>query len=263
MATPLALRVVESNFLTYKRVWKGSAFSSFLMPTLFLLAMGLGLGSLVDEGSGTAVIERVEYIAFLAPGLLMAAAMQTGAGEGSFPVMAGMKWIKTYHAVLASPVGATGLVSGHFLWVSVRLALVSLVFAIVASLLGAIAFAKGLALVPIGVLVGLAMASPMTAFTATRDTSEGLTAMFRFGITPMLLFSGTFFPITQLPGWMQPLAAVTPLWHAVEMARSIALGFESALPAWQHLGYLTLIIHGTSGWSVSMDGLGSGVALAG
>ena len=70
MATPLALRVVESNFLTYKRVWKGSAFSSFLMPTLFLLAMGLGLGSLVDEGSGTAVIERVEYIAFLAPGLL-------------------------------------------------------------------------------------------------------------------------------------------------------------------------------------------------
>ena len=238
MATPTALRVVESSFLTYKKVWKGSAFSSFLTPTLFLVAMGLGLGSLVDEGSGTAVIEGVEYIAFLAPGLLVASTMQTGASEGSFPVMAGMKWIKTYHAALASPVGASGLVSGHFLWVSVRLALVSLVFGVVASLLGAITFIKAIALIPIGVLIGLAIAAPMTAFTATRTTTEGLTAMFRFGIMPMFLFSGTFFPITQLPGWMQPLAAITPLWHAVELARRVALGFESTLPAWQHVGYL-------------------------
>ena len=241
MATPLALRVVESSLLTYRRVWKGSAFSGFLSPTLFLLAMGFGLGTLVDRGGGTEVLDGVAYVTFLAPGLLVANAMQTGTAEGSFPVMAGMKWIKTYHAILASPIGARGLVAGHFMWVAIRLALVGLVFGIVAALLGTMSIVSAMAIVPIAILVGLAMASPMTAFTATRETAEGLTAVFRFGVMPMFLFSGTFFPISQLPGWMQPLAAATPLWHAVEMARRIALGVDSALPAWQHLGYLVVL----------------------
>ena len=250
MATPLSLRVVESNLLTYRRVWKGSAFSSFLSPTLFLLAMGFGLGTLVDQAGGSEVLDGVAYVTFLAPGLLVANAMQTGTGEGSFPVMAGMKWIKTYHAVLASPIGSNGLVAGHFMWVAIRLALVGLVFGVVSALLGAMSITSALSIVPIAILVGLAMASPMTAFTATRATAEGLTAVFRFGVTPMFLFSGTFFPISQLPGWMQPLAAATPLWHAVELARSIALGVDSALPAWQHVAYLVALF--VAGAALSM-----------
>ena len=241
MTTPLALRVVESHLLTYRRVWKGSAFSSFLSPTLFLLAMGFGLGTLVDRGGGTSALEGIAYVSYLAPGLLVANAMQTGTAEASFPVMAGMKWLKTYHAILASPVGSRGLIAGHFIWVAIRLTLVGLVFGIVAAALGAISLIPALAIVPIAVLVGLAMASPMTAYTATRDSTEGLVAVFRFGVMPMFLFSGTFFPISLLPDWMQPLAVITPLWHAVEMARRIALGIDSALPAWQHLGYLVLL----------------------
>lgn len=238
MSTPLTLRVVESNLLGYRRVWKASVFSSFLSPVLFLVAMGFGLGTLVDGGGRTEIIEGVAYVSYLAPGLLVANAMQTGTGEASFPVMAGMKWIKTYHAILATPIGAPGLIAGHFLWVAIRLALVSVVFGLVAFALGAMALWAALVTAPIGMLVGLAMAGPMTAFTATRNSTEGLTAVFRFGVMPMFLFSGTFFPISQLPDWMEPLAIITPLWHAVELAREVSLGIETTLPIWQHIGYL-------------------------
>ncbi len=233
--------MVEANAIAYRRVWKGSAFSSFATPALFLVAMGLGLGSLVDRGTGPPGFEGLSYLAFLAPGLLVASAMQSGAAEGSFPVIAGMKWARTYHSVVASPAGARGLIGGHFIWAGIRVLMVSVIFGGVAAALGAISPISVLALAPIGILIGLAIVAPMTAFTANRENTEALTAVFRFGITPMYLFSGTFFPIAQLPDWLRSVATVTPLWHAVELARRVALGHHSALPAWQHVGYLVLV----------------------
>ncbi len=241
MQVPGALRVVEANAIAYRRVWKGSAFSSFVTPALFLVAMGLGLGSLVDRGTGPPGFEDFSYLAFLAPGLLVASAMQSGAAEGSFPVITGMKWIRSYHGVVASPVGTRGLVGGHFIWTGIRVLMVSVIFGGVAAALGAISPMSALALAPIGILIGMATVAPMTAFTANRENTEALTAVFRFGITPMYLFSGTFFPVTQLPDWLRSVATVTPLWHAVELARRVALGSGSALPAWQHVGYLVLV----------------------
>ena len=85
MATPLSLRVVESNLLAYRRVWKGSAFSSFLSPTLFLLAMGFGLGTLVDQAGGSEVLDGAAYVTFLAPGLLVANAMQPAPAKARSP----------------------------------------------------------------------------------------------------------------------------------------------------------------------------------
>lgn len=241
MATPLALRVMEANLVTYRRVWKGSAVSSFLNPVLYLSAMGLGLGTLVDRADAAATLGAGSYLEFLAPGLLVANAMMVGTFESAWPVMAGIKWIKTYQATLASPVGVAGLVAGHFLWIVFRLLLVSVVFLGVMLAFGATEPLGALVLVAPAVLVGLAMAGPMTAFTASRESEQGLTTVFRFGITPMFLFSGTFFPISQLPGWLQPLAVVTPLWHAVEVARRWAIGTASTLPIWLHLGYLLAI----------------------
>ena len=241
MQVPGALRVVEANAIAYRRVWKGSAFSSFATPALFLVAMGLGLGSLVDRGTGPPGLVGLSYVAFLAPGLLVASAMHSGAAEGSFPVIAGMKWTRTYHSVVASPAGTRGLIGGHFIWAGIRVLMVSVVFGAVAAGLGAISPSAVLSLAPIGILIGLATVAPMTAFTANRENTEALTAVFRFGILPMYLFSGTFFPITQLPDWLRSLATVTPLWHAVELARRVALGHDSSLPAWQHVGYLVLV----------------------
>jgi lipooligosaccharide transport system permease protein len=131
-----SLRVVEANALTYKHTWQGSAVTAFLNPILFLLAMGFGLGSIIDDTTQIQSLEGAEYVSFIASGLLAATAMQTGAVEGSWPVLAGIKWQKTYHAALATPVRVSDLVTGNMLWMGVRVALSAVAFAIVSTVLG-------------------------------------------------------------------------------------------------------------------------------
>jgi lipooligosaccharide transport system permease protein len=223
MAAPSPLRVMEAGARVYRRTWRGSVISTFLNPVLFLLAMGVGLGELVDRGEGGAVLD-VPYLTFLAPGLLAATAMQTGAGDASWPVMAGIKWRKTYHATLSTPIGVRDLVLGHLGWVGLRLTFVTLVYAMIMTLFGATTVAEGLLAVPPAVLTGLAFAAPITAYTATLENETGLSTLFRFGIVPLFLFSGTFFPIEQLPDPIEPLAYATPLWHGVALCRGAALG---------------------------------------
>ncbi len=240
MAVPASLRVVEANARVYKRTWRGSVITTFLNPVLYMAAMGVGLGKLVDTGSGSALLDGVSYLSFLAPGLLAAAAMQTGAGDGAYPVMAGMKWTKTYHAALATPIGTRDLVLGHLGWVLARVILTTVVFAAVMVLFGAAEPAAGLAAVLPAVLTGLAFAAAVTGYTAALESEYGLSSLFRFGIVPMFLFSGTFFPVTQLPEWLQPVAYVTPLWHGVELSRASALGTDPAWPPAVHGAYLGL-----------------------
>ncbi|MGH9219321.1 MAG: ABC transporter permease, partial [Vicinamibacterales bacterium] len=96
------VRMVQRNALVYRRVWRGSIFSSFVQPTLFLLAMGLGLGAMVDAG-GPALPDGASYAEFLAPGLLAAAAMQAAAFESTYPVLGKMMWFRNYEAIAATP----------------------------------------------------------------------------------------------------------------------------------------------------------------
>ena len=238
MRTPAFVRVLEGEARVYRRVWRGSVISTFLNPVLFLAAMGLGLGRLVDERTAGVGLDGLTYLAFLAPGLLAATAMQTGAGDSSWPVMAGIKWRKTYDAVLATPVGVASLTVGHLAWVGIRLVFVSVAFVLVMAAFGAVGLVAGLTAVPAAVLTGLAFAAPMVAYTAGLKGEQGLTSMFRFGIVPLFLFSGTFFPVSQLPDWLEPLAWVTPLWHGVELSRSTALGTVPVPPPWLSVAYL-------------------------
>ena len=237
MAAPLAFRVAESEARVYRRIWRGSVFTSFLTPILYLVAMGVGLGTLIDANTPDGV-EGMSYLTFLAPGLLVASAMQTGAGEGAWKVMAGFKWRKTYQATLATPVSVRGLVFGLLLWAGVRIVMVSVAFAVVIALFRIVGPGPALLATIPGLLVGLATAAPVMAYTAALKKDQGLVTLFRFIIVPMFLFSGTFFPISQLPTWLQPVAFVTPLFHAVELARWVALGIEPAVAPWISVGYL-------------------------
>jgi lipooligosaccharide transport system permease protein len=246
MAIPAVVRVVEAHALVYRRTWRGSVISTFFSPVLYLLAMGIGLGSLVDQGAGSSDLGGLSYLAFLAPGLLVATAMQTGAGDGSWPVMAGIKWTKTYHATLATPVGVRDLVVGHLGWVAVRLTFVSVVFVAIMAAFGAVDSWAGVGAVVPAVLTGLVFGAATTAYAAYLDSDTGLSTLFRFGIVPMFLFSGTFFPISQLPDWLEPLANVVPLWHGVELARSLALGIPTTWSPLIHVGYLLVWIVGST-----------------
>ncbi|HDH02870.1 MAG TPA: ABC transporter [Actinobacteria bacterium] len=247
MATPVALRVVEANFISYRRVWKGSAVTSFVNPILYLAAMGLGLGSLVDDTAAATTLGADSYLEFLAPGMLVATTMITATFESSWPMLAAIKWTKTYEATLATPVGVSGLIGGHFIWIAMRLLAVSTVFVVVMLAFGAASAGDAIVLLIPAVLVGLAIAGPVSAFTAGRESEQGIVLLFRFGITPMFLFSGTFFPISQLPDLIQPLAYLTPLWHGVEVARRMAIGTATTLPIWQHLGYL-IVLFAVGAW---------------
>ena len=237
MAVP-ATRYFESRALLYRRNWRGSVVTTFLNPVMYLAAMGLGLGTLVDEGAGRQAVEGFAYLTFLAPGLLAATTMQTGANDGAWQVMAGIKWARTYEATLATPIGARGLLYGHLLFVTARLAFTSLVFVVVMALFGAVSVGPGLLAVVPAMLTGIAFAAPTTAFTARLQDVQGLASLFRFGIVPMFLFSGTFFPVTQLPDWLQPVAYATPLWHGVELTRGVALSIGTTWSPWIHVFYL-------------------------
>ena len=246
MAAP-AVRVLEHELLVYRRVWRGSLFSSFLNPVLFLAAMGLGLGSLVDasaaaststDAANAAALAGVTYLAFLAPGLLASTAMQTAASESTFPVMAGIVWVKSYHGMLATPIRTADVVIGKLAYIGLRLLLVTSVFFLVTVAFGAISRPAALLAVPAALLTGLAFAAPIAAFSATQKDANGFNSLFRFGVIPLFLFSGTFFPISQLPELLQAVAVLTPLWHGVDLCRSLALGTaEPALTA-IHLAYL-------------------------
>jgi len=242
-----AVRVLEHELLVYRRVWRGSIFSSFLSPVLYLAAMGLGLGSLVDAGGGAgagtgsasgAALAGVSYLAFVAPGLLAATAMQTAAGESTFPIMAGLVWVKSFHGMTATPIQPADVVIGKLTYIGLRLLLVVGVFFVVTVLFGAVAGPGAVLAVPAALLTGLAFAAPIAAYSATQRDANGFNALFRFGVIPLFLFSGTFFPIEQLPDILQAVARVTPLWHGVDLCRSLALGTAEPVQTVIHLAYL-------------------------
>jgi lipooligosaccharide transport system permease protein len=242
VAASAALAVREFRFwLTdYRRTWRGSIYSSVANPVLYLGAMGLGLGTLVNQ-RGTASLGGVSYLTFLAPGLLAAAAMQTGIGECTYPVLGSVKWNRTYQAASASPLRPADIMAGHQLFVVMRLLMNCGIFLAVMAAFGAARSPAVLLTLPAAVLTGLAFAAPVEAWAITRNKDSGFAVVFRFVLIPLFLFSGTFFPVTQLPAWIRPVAYVTPLWHGVELCRGISLGTLTAGGAFLHVGYLTAI----------------------
>jgi lipooligosaccharide transport system permease protein len=236
-----AVRQFRFWLTDYRRTWRSAVYSGLLSPLLYLGAIGAGLGSLINK-HGTAQLGGVDYLTFLAPGLLAAAGMQTAMGEAMFPVFGSLKWNKTYYAAVASPLRPADIFHGHLLFVTMRLAMNAATFLAVAAALGAIASPWAIAAVPVTVLTGLAFAAPLEAWAVTRTKETSFSMIFRFGMIPLFLFSGTFFPITRLPGWLQPVAWLSPLWHGVTLSRSLSLGIASPLGSLVHLAYLAAVL---------------------
>jgi lipooligosaccharide transport system permease protein len=224
------LRVVEHHLFVYRRTWRGTLFSTILNPVLYLAAMGVGLGAFVDRAQPGG-LEGVPYIAFLAPGLLAAQAMNTATFESTYPVMAGIRWLKTYVAMVASPLGPAHVALGQLTWVGLRLLLGAVVFGAVMVLFGAVEPLAAVLMLPAALLTGLAFAAPIQAFAALQRNDNPFSALFRFVIIPMFIFSGTFFPVSQLPALVEWVAYLTPLWHGVSLTRGIALGTLDPLVA--------------------------------
>jgi lipooligosaccharide transport system permease protein len=243
------LLVAEREARVWGHLWKTSLLTGVLMPVLFLGAMGVGLGGLVDENRGT--VAGVEYLAFVTPGILAATALQAAAGESLWPVMAGIKWVKTFHAAAATPLSPGQVFGGYLTWVTVRMLVNAALFVAVAALIGGIISPWGVLAVPAAALGGLAFAAPLTAYSAGRDSDQSFSIIMRIAVVPMFLFSGTFFPVDQLPDWLEPLARVTPLWHAVELCRGATTGTLSLAGAVGHSAFLLAVVAVGCWWGVS------------
>jgi lipooligosaccharide transport system permease protein len=232
-----AFRQLRFWLVNYRRTWQGSIYSGVLNPVLYLGAMGLGLGALVDH-RGTASLGHVSYLVFLAPGLLAAGAMQTAIGESTYPVLGSVKWLKTYQAAIASPLRPVDLFRGHLMFTALRLVMNSAVFMIVMAAFGAIGSLWAIASLPAAVLTGMAFATPIEAYAITCEKDTSFALIFRFGVIPLFLFSGTFFPVSQLPALVRALAYITPLWHGVALCRSLSLGTAQLGASAVHVAYL-------------------------
>jgi lipooligosaccharide transport system permease protein len=248
MPTPLAARVVEHQAHIFGKFWRGSAVAYVLNPLLFLAALGLGVGGIVKHGSNT--IDGVSYLAFVAPGLMAAAAMNGAAGESLWPVMAGTKWVRTYHAMVATPVGPSDVFVGVVAWTAVRAAVGGTIFLIVAALLGAVESWWAPFAIPAAALTALAFAAPLTAFAATQDTDFRFPIVMRLAIIPLFLFSGTLFPVSQLPGWLQPFCWLSPLWHGVQLCRGATTGSIDGPEAVANVLVLIAVVLAGAAWGI-------------
>jgi lipooligosaccharide transport system permease protein len=222
-------RVLEHRALQYRRTFRASLFSSFGIPILFLTAMGLGLGGYVDQNPDPS-LAGLTYLQFLAPGLLAASVMQAGSFEAAFPILGGLQWNKIFHAMFATPIRPGDIALGNIVWIAIRLTMVAVIFSIVVVAFGASRSWLIVLAIPAAVLTGLAFVTPIMAFTATQRTPDRFAAMFRFGITPLFLFSGTFYPVESLPSFLQPIAWLSPLWHGVDLCRALMLGTIDRAP---------------------------------
>lgn len=215
-------RAVEREIRVFRRLWRGTIFSTFLNPIVFLVAMGIGVGGMVDEHSGQ--VAGVSYLAFVVPGIMAASAMQTAAGDSLWRVLAGLKWMRFFHAMAATPLTPADVYAGKVTWTGMRIVMSATVFLGIAALFGGVLSPLGLLAIPSAVLTAVAFASVITAYAATQESEAKFSVVYRLGVIPLFLFSGTFFPVSQLPDWVEPVSRLSPLFYGVELCRMFTTG---------------------------------------
>ncbi len=230
-----SLRVWQRNLAVYRKNWKISFVPPLLEPLFYLLAFGVGLGVLVKGVSYRG--EAVSYTAFIAPALLAVAIMYNAFFETTYNSFVRMYYQKTFDAMLATPLNIEEVITGEILWAATKSVIALALMLIVVSLFGLVSYPHGLLLFPLALLGGLAFAAIGMIFTALVPSIEVFNLPIFLFITPMFLFSGTFFPLYNLPGWAQGVAQFLPLTHLVALARALCMGQLYAGLFW-HLAYL-------------------------
>mgnify|MGYP000920906872 CR=1 FL=1 len=229
---PAAFAVFSRNFLVWRRLFWPALVMNFGEPALYLLGLGLGLGHFIGEMDG------VNYLAFLASGIIASSAMNTASFEGMYSVYTRMGPQKTYDAMLATPVRVQDIVMGEMLWCGAKALFSASGIFLVALALGVISSPLALWVLPAAVLTGLAFAGPAIMMSALARNYDFFNYYFVLALTPMLLVSGVFFPLDGLPAAVRPWIDLLPLIHAVELIRGLVLDVALSRP-WSNLAVLS------------------------
>ena len=235
------LHVAESRIRNMAK-WAGIIlFAAVINPTLYLVSIGIGVGSLIDANKG---VDGVSYLTFLAPALLASAAIQGSSDEVVFPTMAGFKWERTFFGMRSTPITARQISLGIFLAAMVRTTISVVIYWVVLYLAGALESDTAWLAMPAALFAGAAMASVMLALAAKIENEDFFFMLVgRFIMIPMFLFSGTFYPLSQMPVFLQFFGLISPLWHATEIGRYLTYDYSISGPMLvTHIGVLAIMV---------------------
>lgn len=222
--------------------WKGIiAIVAIGNPLFYLIAIGVGVGVLVSENSGTSGTGGVEYILFIAPALLANSALLGAMDEAVFPVLEGFKWRKMFYATNATPITGPQIALGVFIAAVIRTAFSVIAYWLLLIAFGVMTFADSWFASVVAILGGAAFGALMMGVVAGVEKDDYfLTVLGRLVITPLFLFSGTFFPLSNMPSYLQWIGWISPLWHTTELGRYFSYGYS--IPGWLILVHFTYLI---------------------
>ncbi len=229
VATRGSRYVFEARFMNMRKWAKEIIFESIANPLLYLMAIGAGVGSLINQNSGG--VDGVDYLVFLAPALLANAAIQGSMDETVFPTLSGFMWHKTFYGMNSTPLTGRQIALGVYKAAMLRNILTVLFYFMVMYFFGVLTAPHAWLAIPTGILAGAAFGSVMLALSGNAKKEDNFfTFIGRFVITPMFFLSGTFFPLTSMPIYLQWIGWVSPVWHATDLGRHLTYGSE--IPFW-------------------------------
>jgi lipooligosaccharide transport system permease protein len=229
-----SLAVCRRQYLVWRKLIWASLTTNVANPLLFLFAFGFGLGAVIDDMGG------LRYLAFVVPGMMAYSAMFAASFETTIGSYARFNMLKTWDAVLATPVSLMELLLGEAFWAAAKALFSAVCVLAVGALWGGVGSLPGaLASLPLIFLAGLAFAACGLAATAHAKTWEFFSYFFTFWVTPMFVFSGVFFGVDRFPDYVQPIAWVLPMTHVIEVVRPLVAGQD--LPLWPALGHIAYV----------------------
>jgi lipooligosaccharide transport system permease protein len=239
-----ALFVTEARLRTMlKWIWLiiGLAIAN---PVLYLVSIGLGVGAYIDENTGGMGVDGVSYITFLAPALLATAAIQGAIDESVYPTLEGFKWNKIFFSMNSTPLSGNHIAMGVFLNSIIRVIFTAVIYWFVMLAFGVLESPRAWLAIFTAVMAGAAFGALMQALAGMLENQDiFFTVLQRFVIMPLFLFSGTFYPLTNMPIFLQWIGWISPLWHATELGRWLTYGHEiSSLMIYTHFIFLNSLL---------------------
>jgi len=238
----------QRNLLVYRHAWM-VIFSGFFEPLFYLLSIGIGLGSMVPDVNG------ISYTAFVAPGLLASNCMNGAISDGLFNIWFKLHIQRTYDGILATPMRVSDLAFGEMLWALTRGSLYAAAFLVLVLAVGELHGPRillsptAILALPAAVLVAASFSSMAICLCSFVRKQEDFDMVMGLLVMPMFLFSGIFFPVTQMPTLLQVIVQVVPLYHAVALLRALTTGSVNVATVW-HVAYL--LLGGTLAFLVAM-----------
>ncbi|MEY2814952.1 MAG: hypothetical protein RIS05_700 [Actinomycetota bacterium] len=213
-------------------------------PVLYLVSIGLGVGSYIDKNTGGMGVDGVSYITFLAPALLATAAIQGAIDESVFPTLEGFKWNKIFFSMNSTPLSGNHIAMGVFFNSLIRVVFTAIIYWFVMLAFGVLESPRAWLAIFTAIMAGAAFGAMMQALAGMLENENiFFTVLNRFVIMPLFLFSGTFYPLTNMPIYLQWIGWISPLWHATELGRWLTYGHEiSSLMLYIHFIFLNSLL---------------------